>query len=141
MIFQAIPPQGTIPPATVVLAEQAATSPIFRSGAAGAGPSGTVFVEDQEGDAAQLTPQVREVHEELDWKDPKTRREYVRLEQKVLARKASPDEQHRYQVMRRDHNSHVFADRALRDYAEVQRLKKLSQKLAEVQQYLRPIQL
>jgi hypothetical protein len=139
MIFQAIPPEGVIPSVRVVAVEQAATTPVYRSGAAAVGPAGTVIAQEQESDAAHVKTEVREVHEDFDWKSPKGSREFIRLEQKVLAGKAGADEQHRYQVMRRDRNSQVFSDRALHDYAEVQRLKKLSQKLAEVQQYLRPI--
>jgi len=142
MIFQAIPPHGAVPAVALVAAEHAATSRTFEYGVSGTAPLEPLTVaEAHEGDAVQFQPQIREVMEEFDWGSPRTQRELIRLEQKVLARKANEDEKHRYQVMRRDRNSVIFADRALRDYAEVQRLKKLSEKLAEIQQYLRPFEI
>lgn len=142
MIFHAIPPQGAVPAVALVAAQHAATSRTFESGVSGTAPLETLTVaEEHEGDAVQFQPQDREVTEAFDWRNPKTQREFIHLEQKVLARKAKADEERRYQAMRRDRNSEIFADRSLRDYAEVQRLKKLSEKLAEIQQYLRPFEI
>ena len=81
------------------------------------------------------------MQEQFDWDSPKLNREFIRLEQMVLAKKADGEERARYQAMKHHRNSVIFADRYMRDYAEVQRLKKLSEKLAEVQQYLRPIKI
>ena len=76
--------------------------------------------------------------ETFDWNSAKVRREYIKLEQKVMAGRATSEESGRYQAMKRDRNQVVFAERYLRDYAEVQRLRKLSEKLAEIQQFLCP---
>jgi hypothetical protein len=81
------------------------------------------------------------VKEVFDWEDPRTRRAFIRLEQRVLANRASQDERDRYLEMERSRNATVFADRQIRDYAEIQRLKILSRKLAEIQQFLKPIAL
>lgn len=84
-------------------------------------------------------PIEKDVNDEFDWNDPRTNKQFVQLEQKALAKKASREELIRYEIMRSSRNSEIFADRAIRDYAEVQRLKKLTEKLAEVQKFLRPI--
>lgn len=89
--------------------------------------------------ASQAKP--AEVSEEFDWDDPKNLRQYIRLEQKVLAGKADEEEVRCYKSMKADRNSKVFADRYVNDYAEIQRLKVLAEKLSEIQQYLRPIRL
>jgi len=79
--------------------------------------------------------------EEFDWSNPKTNREYIQLEQKTLARKASQDEMDRYFAMKNERDGAIFADRYLADYAEIQRLKILSEKIAEIQKFLRPIKI
>lgn len=112
----------------------------------------TVFNTMQEGEAAfnfELnTPagnlgaaqaKAVEIQEEFDWRQVKVLRQYIRLEQKVLADKADAEEIQRYKVMKADRNSEIFADRYVTDYAEIQRLKILTEKLADIQQYLRPI--
>lgn len=91
------------------------------------------------GDSAVIGPQTREVPEEFDWSDQLTRNAFIRLEQKALAKRINPRDLDRYQAMKQSRNSIIFGDRLLRDYAEVQRLKRLSEKLAEVQQFLKPI--
>ncbi len=87
----------------------------------------------------RIMPSAPEAQENFDWSNGKNKREFIRLEQKVLADKSTAAESNRYRKMKQDRNSHIFADRCLRDYAEVERLKALSQKLAEIQHYLKPI--
>jgi hypothetical protein len=138
MIFNALPGTSAAPPVATVAAEHAMTSRIYESAAAGSPPE-EFSVEGFEGEQAELKAPAQDLLEEFDWNNPKVNREFIKLEQKVLARKASIEEKRRYQTMRRDRNSQIFAERYVRDYAEVQRLKKLSEKLAEIQQYLRPL--
>ena len=89
----------------------------------------------------QPQPKPQPPIEEFDWFDKKTTRDFVRLEQKVLAKVADPNEISRYRMMKQNRNSKVFAERQLRDYEEIRRLKKLSEKILELQQYLRQIDL
>lgn len=138
MIFYALPGTAAEPPVAPVAAEQAITPRVYHSAAAG-GPPVEISLEGFEGERAEIRVPVQDFLEEFDWNNKKLMREFVKLEQKVLARKASADEAHRYRAMRRDRNSQIFAERYVRDYAEVQRLRKLSEKLAEIQHFLRPI--
>lgn len=92
-------------------------------------------------ESAVYQPIEKDVQVDFNWNDPKTNRKFIRLEQKLLAKKASAEEQLLYEIMHSSRNGEIFADRAIRDYAEVQRLKKLTEKLAEVQRFLRPIKL
>lgn len=138
MIFHAPATGVSVPPAVVVCAEAQAVSGQMCQGSAHDGPTALTGSSEEEGDSLWQR-WIRERHEEFDWMTTKTRREFIRLEQKVLANRANPEEANRYEAMKSDRNSKIFADRQFRDYAEVQRLRKLSQKLAEVQQYLRPI--
>ena len=140
MIFYATPGQAAALPVAALVAEHATTSRIYRAAAA-AGPPAEISLEGYAGEQADIKPPVQDVLEEFDWASAKVMREYVRLEQKVLAKQATPDELSHYRSMKRDRNGRVFAERYVRDYAEVQRLKKLSEKLAEIQHYLRPIEL
>lgn len=141
MILNALPPNGAnliVAPHQVMVDH----APIYAAVTAGSGPDPanlSSFAGEMDGDSAYYHPMEKAVNEDFDWNDPRTQKEFIRLEQKVLARKASAEAQVRYEVMRASRNSEIFADRALRDYAEVQRLKKLSEKLADIQQYLRPI--
>lgn len=82
-----------------------------------------------------------EVKEDFNWSDPKVTREFIELEQKVLANKAARDEVKRYQAMKSERDGAIFCDRYISDYAEIQRLKILSEKIAEIQKFLRPISL
>jgi hypothetical protein len=79
--------------------------------------------------------------EQFNWERPGTNRDYICLEQKVLAGKSTTEELVRYKTMKRDRNSVVFADRYITDYAEIQRIQILSIKIAELQKYLRPIKI
>jgi hypothetical protein len=79
--------------------------------------------------------------EEFDWSAKKTNHEFIDLEQKALARKATKEEVQRYRLMKQDRDSVIFSDRYIADYAEIQRLKTLSEKIAEIQKYLRPIKM
>lgn len=125
--------------ATAVV-EHAVTPRVYRSVAA-ASPPLEISMKGCPGEQAEIRPPTRDALEEFDWSSASVMREYVRLEQKVLAKQASAEDKKRYQSMRRDRNGRVFAERYVRDYAEVQRLKRLSEKLAEIQQYLRPIEI
>jgi hypothetical protein len=104
-------------------------------------PPAKFNLEGDMGESFEIQPPPNEVLELIDWNNPKNYKEYVRLEQKVLAKKADLEDRRRYEQLKRDRNSGVFADRYFRDYAEVQRLKALSEKLAEIQQYLKPIEI
>jgi hypothetical protein len=84
-------------------------------------------------------PVVMDLPEEFDWTSKRVSREFVELEQKTLAGVATSEENKRYRAMRLNRNKIVFADRYVQDYAEVQRLKILSEKLLDLQKYLRPI--
>jgi hypothetical protein len=143
MIFQAPPAVSAAPPVAVVAAERSASGRTFNANASGESPSppAAEFSAPADGDTLELQPREVPVREKFDWSSPKLNREFIRLEQKSLARKASPEETGRYQAMRRDRNSQLFADRYLSDYAEIRRLRKLAEKLAEIQQYLRPVRL
>ena len=82
-----------------------------------------------------------EVKENFNWSDPKVNHQFIELEQKVLANKAAKDEMKHYQAMKNDRDGIIFSDRYISDYAEIQRLKILSEKIAEIQKFLRPISL
>ena len=90
---------------------------------------------------AEAQPSLVEMVEESDWSDPKVRRKFIGLEQKVLADKASEDEVTHYRFMKSEWNAIIFADRYVSDYAEIQRIKVLSEKIADLQKYLRPIKM
>ena len=82
-----------------------------------------------------------ELVEDFDWRKPKLNRDFIALEQKFLAEKASTDESKRYFAMKSDRDSAIFSKRYLEDYGEIERLKILSTKIAELQKYLRPIRM
>ena len=77
--------------------------------------------------------------QEFDWSDARTRHEFIHLEQKVLAKIADNDETALYSAMKQQRNATVFADRIFHDYEEMRRLNNLSKKIAELQQFLRPL--
>jgi hypothetical protein len=106
---------------------------------AGCSPPSDLQMEGARGDEADLVLPECSAMENFDWSNKKIMREYIQLEQKFLAKKASADESKRYSKMKRDRNSYIFADRYIRDYAEVERLKKLSKTLVELQKYLKPV--
>ena len=142
MIFQAPPASSAAPPIAVVLEERAASSLNFHASAGvEPPPPPEQFVSPVDGDTLQMQAGPAPVLEDFDWSRPRLNREFIRLEQKALARKASLEEVARYQAMLRHRNSRIFAERYFNDYAEIRRLRKLSEKLAEIQQYLRPIRL
>jgi hypothetical protein len=138
MIVYAPTPHGAAPSVATAVAENSMTARTFQTGASGTPPIEPI-VMGEAGDSAETRFEPTDVRPEFDWDDPKTKREFIRLEQKSLARKATREEQQRYKAMKADRDSHIFADRYLRDYAEIQRLRKLSEKLAEIQQFLRPV--
>jgi len=140
MMFYAPGGQAAGPAVATAVHEHAVYGRTFR-GLAGDGPPVETELTGEAGDAFSPKPLARNVAEDYNWNDPKLRRHYIRLEQKVLAKQASREENAEYQGMKRDRNGLIFADRQVRDYAEIQRLRKLAQTLAEVQKYLRPIEL
>jgi hypothetical protein len=85
--------------------------------------------------------QTVEVTEDPDWSDPKQNREYIDLEQKTLAGKASEIEQKQYQILKVQRDAAFFADRFLSDYAEMQRLQLLAKKLEEVKRLIKLIKI
>jgi hypothetical protein len=122
------------------MAYHVAISGIYCSTAPGSGtPPLEINLAEIDNISFQPEPHPQPLIEEFDWNDKKTNREFVRLEQKVLAKVAESDDVCRYQKMRQHRNSKAFAERELRDYQEIRRLKQLSQKLSELQQYVRPI--
>ena len=140
MIFYATNGQAAGPAVATAVQEHAFFGRTFQAQAADGPPVESDWVEGK-GDSVELKPRLQEVVEDFDWRDPQMQRRFIRLEQKVLAKKASQDEVQDYQNMKRDRNGSIFADRQVRDYAEVQRLRKLGEKLAEVQKYLRPLEI
>ena len=93
------------------------------------------------GEKMELDHYPIEMNEDFNWSDPKLNRHFIELEQRVLANKAAKDDMTRYQAMKNDRDSVIFSDRYISDYAEIQRLKILSEKIAEIQKFLRPIRL
>jgi hypothetical protein len=138
MIFFATPAQGAGTPIAAVF-EHSISSRTFQTAAAAGTPPIEPFAVGDVANSAELQPDRQDVHEEFDWSSTKIQREFIRLEQKVIARKGTADEQRRYLAMKRGRNSRIFADRYVRDYAEIQRIRRLSKKLAEIQRDLRPI--
>ena len=138
MIYYAPTGQAVTPAIVATQEAQANAIRTYSLPASGEPPEATDLT-GEEGDAVEIKPGVQDVVEEFDWSNPRTQREFIQLEQKVLAKKADREEVLRYQGMKRERNSVIFAERALRDYAEIQRLRKLAEKLAEVQRYLRPL--
>jgi hypothetical protein len=102
-------------------------------------PPADLYFAEQVFDLFKPQAHIAPMTENFDWSNGHLYREYINLEQKVLAKVADREESRRYAAMKRDRNSQIFADRYFQDYEEIQRLKKLSQKIAELQQYLRPI--
>jgi hypothetical protein len=127
-------------PVATAIAEHAVSGRTFRTHTTG-GPPIELLVVSGQGDALELQTPAQPVREHFNWDSLRLNREFIRLEQKVLAGKATDEEFQHYDMMKQDRNSEIFADRYLRDYAEVQRLRKLNEKLAELQQYLRPVRL
>jgi len=139
MILYATP--GNSAPVPVAhAAESAVTSGVYTA-AVGGPPDEDFSIEGLDGEQAKIEPPPLDRVEDFNWSDPKTNREYIVLEQKVLAKKDNPEEAERYHYMKRDRNSFIFSDRYVRDYAEVQRLKKLAERLAEIQRFLKPFSL
>ncbi|HWN97122.1 MAG TPA: hypothetical protein VNT99_18980 [Methylomirabilota bacterium] len=131
-------PSAAAPVATAS-AHHAVSGRTFQGTASGGTPPTDSLLVVDIGDSLDPQPEKQAVLEHFNWSNETLNREFIRLEQKVLARKATQDELERYGAMKQDRNSGIFADRYLRDYAEIQRLRKLSEKLAEVQRYLRPV--
>jgi hypothetical protein len=93
------------------------------------------------GEISEMQPPQVNLVEEFDWSDPKLNREFIKLEQKALAQKATNEELSRYYSMKSGRDSIIFSERYIADYAEMQRLKILSEKIIELQKYLKPIRL
>ena len=106
---------------------------------AGSQPDPDFFWTSSDGNQSGIESAPMPVTEEFDWSVKKTSREFICLEQKTLAKKASKEEVQRYRLMKQDRDSVIFSERYISDYAEIQRLKILSEKIAEIQKYLRPI--
>ena len=126
-------------PVATTVAAHSVSNRFFTTEAPGGTPQTESMLTGGEGDSVSPRLEKLDIAEKFDWSAQKLQREFIRLEQLTLAQKASDDEQLRYAAMKPDRNSLIFADRYVRDYAEIQRLRKLSEKLAEVEQFLRPI--
>lgn len=142
MIYSAAPGSVFAPSIVNSAIEREATPSLYQTvPAAGEPPSIEFNLSDIVGETLEIQPKPTSALEEFDWSNQMINREYVRLEQKFLARQATPEEEVRYKSMKQDRNSNIFADRYVVDYAEIQRLKILSEKIAEIQRFLRPIRL
>jgi hypothetical protein len=126
----------SIPISTV---ERAALAPYAYVMSAGGNVPQTVVVQAVEAASVELRSMSEPAGESFDWSSKKVNQEFTLLQQRALAGKASDDEKARYNEMKRDRNSQIFADRYVSDYAEVERLKKLSHTLAELEKHLKPI--
>ncbi|MBE7501533.1 MAG: hypothetical protein HS113_14770 [Verrucomicrobiales bacterium] len=140
MILHA-PSGETVQPAIIASQHENAACNRTSEWRAAAGLEAATAMLGEGGDFVVLEPRVVDTAEDFDWSRPETRREFIRLEQKVLAEKATDEEASRYRSMKRDRHSRIFAEKQLRDYSEVRRLQKLEEKLREVQEYLRPIEI
>ena len=130
---------ATLPSIRIVLEGKSAVWN-FQSEDQNSGGVGELFGPDVDlSNFVESKPAVMDLPEEFDWTSKKVSQEFVKLEQKTLAGVAAPEEEGRYNAMRLNRNKIVFADRYIQDYAEVQRLKILSEKLMDLQTYLRPI--
>ena len=138
MIYNA-PAGSSFAPAVSVNAEREATPAIYVSAAGSEIPPPTDFGVNFVVEKLESQPMSVPAIEQFHWELPETNRDYIRLEQKVLSGKSTPEETSRYKTMKRDRNSVIFADRYITDYAEIQRIQILSIKIAELQKYLRPI--
>ena len=138
MIFDPPPTTSGAVPQSVVAAERAEGLRSYTVEGAAAPIPIHLDLQGDFGDATEIKPVVNDVVETFDW-SPRSQREFIALEQKILAKEATKDEESRYQSMKRSRDSQIFAEKYLRDYREIQRLKILSEKLLEIQQYLRPI--
>jgi hypothetical protein len=140
MIYSA--PAGTsFAPVVGSVAEREMTPAAYVSVPASDNPPPRDFGVNFKAERSEFQPVKVPAIEQFDWQNPTTNRDYIRLEQKVLAGKSTADEASRYQAMKRDRNSVIFADRYITDYAEIQRVEILSIKIAELQKYLRPIKI
>jgi hypothetical protein len=104
-------------------------------------PSFQFDFEAEAGEKAEIQPRPVDLAEDFDWSSPKLNREFIRLEQKFLAKKATSEEIERFRTMKADRDSLIFSERYVNDYAEIRRLKILTEKIAEIQKYLRPIKM
>ena len=140
MIFFAPNGQAAAPAVATAVQEHAFYGRTIQTQASEGPPLETELAGEM-GDAFDPKPRVQDVVEDYDWNNPRLKRRFILLEQKFLAKKATREEAGEYQTMKRDRNGTIFAERQLRDYVEIQRLRKLSEKLAEVQRYLRPLEI
>lgn len=142
MIFYSTPGNSTVPAMFEQGTRRGTTVEVQEAPLQNDPPENTMpSLEGFQGELTVTESPAQEVTEDFEWGNPKTVRDFIKLEQKKLAKKATPEEVKRYLSMKRDRNATIFADRNVRDYAEVQRLKKLSEKLEEIQKYMRPFPL
>src|SRR2546421_12748413 len=97
-------------PVATLVAEHARMVSSYQSNETPTSATG-ISLPEIEGEQAELRAPVQEAIETYDWSRRKILREYIRLEQRVLAKAATPEERQRYASMKRDRNSHIFADR------------------------------
>jgi hypothetical protein len=140
MIYSA-PAGSSYAPAVGSAAEHEATPGIYVAAPASDSPPPSDFGSNFVAEKLECQPIRVPLLEHFDWNCPETNREYIHLEQKVLAGKSTEEETSRYRAMKRDRNSIIFADRYITDYAEIKRIQILSIKIAELQKYLRPIKI
>lgn len=138
MIYIA-PAGSSVASAVGTVAEHEATPAVYVAAPASDNPPPSDFGANFVAEKMDCQPINVPILEEFDWSRPETNREYIRLEQKVLAGKSTQEEASRYKAMKRERNGIIFADRYVNDYAEIQRIQILSTKIAELQKFLRPI--
>jgi hypothetical protein len=141
MISYAPAEAATLPAIREVLEGKSVAWRFHDNAESSSGLGGTFGSEIESSNFVESKPQVMDLPEDFDWGSKRIAREFIELEQKTLAGKASREEAKRYETMRLNRNKLVFADRYIQDYAEIQRLKTLSEKLQDLQKYLRPIHL
>jgi 5-carboxymethyl-2-hydroxymuconate isomerase len=140
MIYNA-PAGSFFAPAVGSVAEREATPAIYVGVPTSASPPPARFETNLIGEKSEFQQIKVPAIEQFNWQDSETNRDYIHLEQKVLAGKSTVEEASRYKIMKQDRNGIVFADRYVTDYAEIQRIQTLSIKIAELQKYLRPIKI
>ena len=91
MIFYAMSGEAAALPVARAVAEHAMTSPLYR-GTAADGPPVEISVSGCEGDQAEINFVVTDELPDFHWSDEETMREYIRLEQKMLAKQASQED-------------------------------------------------
>src|SRR2546422_11451769 len=90
---------ATAPPVAIVTTDRRTTSRIYESGPQ-PGPPLIVNLEPLDGHRVEIKPSVEGLVEEFDWTQKKVISQYVKLEQRILAKLATEDERELYHSMK-----------------------------------------